>query len=1407
MNDSRSEHRPTAAGPGGESRPVQLVHSVEAAVGHAVDHAVEVAERSVAQRLGAGGLRAVVWTLKAASWAALAAYVVFCLTLIGLRHWWMPHIDDWRATIEARASVTLRQRVTIGRIEADWLGINPRLQLTDIQLHDSAGNVTLTLPKIDAVLSWTSVPTLQARVKSLTILAPEIEVRRLSESRFRLAGMLVDLNAANSDTAGLQWVLEQHRVAISQATVHYVDETSASGTPETTDLIEVDVLLTRGLGAHHFAVRAHPPPAIGDVIDLRGWFDHPWSQPVSNVASWSGRLYARLDFVDMASLESIARQIPEPFHLQRGNGALRAWVDFNALTVQRTRADLAFTDVDLKLRSDLEPLVLGSLQGRITQQAWNTGSTQGQDITLTQLTLDGPNGLHLPPTDLSYRVSRDMVASKASGAPSGALHNEVSASRLSLADLSTLASHVPLPPHLSELISRYAPRGNLVDLRAAWDDDADRLAPVALHTRFEHVSSAAQPADPPVDPDGLPRAGMPGFDDFSGSIDMSPAGGTLVLAASQARLNLPGLFEDPDFPVDRLDAKLDWKQGASGAVELAIDSLTFANEDVELGVAGTVKRSESTGTAVDLSGTLTRGKAAQIARYVPTAAGAPVREWLQAALRQGQLSAGSFILRGNLERFPFTSGDSGEFDASLHLADATLDYAPATPSHPRARLWPVMSGLDADLKFHHDELQIRGNQAVLHGVRLSAMSAHLAPIQSRDAHLVVTGQGDGELADLVGYVNDGPVSSLIGGFLTGTQSSGPARLLIKLDLPLRHSIDTDVAGSVLFKGNDIVLRPDIAPLTAVTGRLDFTQHGVKVMGLNAGYVGGQARVDIDSGADGAVRVRVAGGATPQGLRQQIGSAALRQVLENSRGLTKYTASLAIHADQIELHAQSDLTGLAIDLPEPLGKVAADRLPLRVDIVPVPAAVPLRDSIRVTAGSLLDVQLDRVSAAPADAGMRVERGVVGIGAGSSLPESGLLVNIAQPRLDLDRWLPYLDAMSGEPGSAVAPAAGAQGAGGPDLVAARIEELTVSGKPLHNVTLGATHATDGGWNINIDADQTSGSLHWLSGTGAGASPGQGPTQGRLTARLAHLSIPESAREPVAEVLDAPLRELPELDVVAEDFVLGSSRLGRLELDAQNVGSGHTRSWQVKHLLIENPDGKISGSGQWKREPGSQARRMTMALTVDVSNAGNLLNRFGMAGTMKNGSGKISGNLTWLGSPFAIDYPSLSGDLQLSADKGQFLKAEAGAGRLLGVMSLQALPRRISLDFRDIFSQGFAFDSIRASAAISKGVVSTHDFKMTGVNASVLIEGEVDLRSETQDLHVLVLPQLNAESASVLYAFIASPAIGIATLVGQWVLRHPLSKIFSYEYDLTGSWADPQVKKHERPKPPDSAAVPAG
>jgi uncharacterized protein YhdP len=190
-------------------------------------------------------------------------------------------------------------------------------------------------------------------------------------------------------------------------------------------------------------------------------------------------------------------------------------------------------------------------------------------------------------------------------------------------------------------------------------------------------------------------------------------------------------------------------------------------------------------------------------------------------------------------------------------------------------------------------------------------------------------------------------------------------------------------------------------------------------------------------------------------------------------------------------------------------------------------------------------------------------------------------------------------------------------------------------------------------------------------------------------------------------------------------------------------------------------------------------------------------------------LSGRLSWLGSPLTLDYASLGGEVNVALDAGQFLKAEPGAARLLGVLSLQSLPRRLALDFRDVFQEGFAFDNITGDLKITQGVAYTNNLRMRGVQAAVLMEGHADLARETQDLRVVVVPEINAGTASLAYAAI-NPALGLGTFLAQVFLRRPLIQAGTREFHVSGSWGDPKVEKVERKltdsAPDPDAALPA-
>ena len=158
--------------------------------------------------------------------------------------------------------------------------------------------------------------------------------------------------------------------------------------------------------------------------------------------------------------------------------------------------------------------------------------------------------------------------------------------------------------------------------------------------------------------------------------------------------------------------------------------------------------------------------------------------------------------------------------------------------------------------------------------------------------------------------------------------------------------------------------------------------------------------------------------------------------------------------------------------------------------------------------------------------------------------------------------------------------------------------------------------------------------------------------------------------------------------------------------------------------------------------------------------------------------------------LDFPSLAGELQLNAEDGQFLEIEPGIGKLIGLMSLQALPRRVALDFRDVFSKGFQFDRINAAGHLESGVLGVKGLRMRGPAAEVEMTGEVDLANETENLRVRVLPGLGDTAA--LGVALVNPVAGVAAAIAQRILKNPIGHIFAYDYSVTGSWTDPKVVK---------------
>ena len=242
-----------------------------------------------------------------------------------------------------------------------------------------------------------------------------------------------------------------------------------------------------------------------------------------------------------------------------------------------------------------------------------------------------------------------------------------------------------------------------------------------------------------------------------------------------------------------------------------------------------------------------------------------------------------------------------------------------------------------------------------------------------------------------------------------------------------------------------------------------------------------------------------------------------------------------------------------------------------------------------------------------------------------------------------------------------------------------------------------------------------------------------------------------------------------------------LGKLEINSSNK---NTRLWSIDNLTIINPQHIFTADGEWIETDAGSMTKIDFKWKVD--DLEKTMDQIGYPNLVKKGNARFNGIANWEGSPFNLSTEQITGNFSMDIDKGEILEAKPGIGRLFGLLTLQNLPKRLSLDFSDLFSKGFIFDSINAGVRINSGILSSNNFKMSGPAAEVLMDGEVDIMEETQNLHVTVKPFVS-DSLS-LAALAGGPLAGAAAFIAQKVLKDPLNKVLTDEYQITGTWDEP-------------------
>ncbi len=1313
------------------------------------------------------------WLTRIAIVVFASAALLFAVVILASRYVLLPDIEAYHDDIVASMSTTLGSKLTIGKIEGNWRGLRPHLKFSDVRLLDTLQQPALVLPDVDGSVSWMSLFTGELRLASLEISRPELLIRRDETGKVFIGSLEPRSQGGGNDLTN--WLLHQNRMVIRDGLIVWLDE--MRGAPALV-LNHVNLRMENFLGRHRIALTATPPSEVATTLDVRGDFH---GESADDFSQWQGTLFSQVEYADATAW---APWLDLTAKFGKGRGALRCWLTIEEGAVSGLTADLDLREVSSKLADDVPEFNLSELRGRV---AWRRapGVTEATTRNLELRLQDGQSFEHI---DAFVRLEADRDGQINGG--------EVRANQLSLAPLASLTKYLPVEPDMRSRLSQFAPSGKVSNLLVTWKGEPFKPYAYRIKARIENV--------------GVNQVGdFPGFSGVTMDVDGDEVKGRLNINARNLGVDAPGVMREP-LAFATLTGQAGWER-TLGELHFNVDNITVANDDLAGSFYGSYQTRAGTRGVLDLTGKLIRGDLRRAARYTPLVAlHGKDSDWLNDALLGGHTGDFRIRIKGNLSDFPIDGSKDLIFKIGGHARGAVLDFA---------KQWPRVENINAEFLIVGNKLEIIAPTATMLGARLQNVRVALPNLTGHDPVLEINGNADAESNVFLDFIQKSPVRGYVDKFTDGMTAKGKSHLALYAHMPLGGDKDVIVSGNILVKNNDIRIGQAWPVLRDTQGALSFTESGMQASGVTTRILGGDAIINMESTAGGGVHAVVEGHSDLDALRMFKPLA----VLDRLHGGTDWTTEITANKSNADVLFQSDLRGVSSGLPKPFEKPADEVMPLRFEKRGIAEG---QDMILVKLGNFVNAKLLRDAV---NGEMQLKRGYVLFGDTGASEATMPDVSRRYDGLQLLGSLPVLS-IQGWPGLS-----GIGENGGNSLVINRarleIDKLEGYGLAVENLHIDASKHGEA-LAVQLASKALNGELVW--------QPKGYQSANKLTARLRSVHIgnehvqsetpaddasdshegknvqAESGNADKAASNESQLlpEDMPALDVSVEDLQFHGNNIGRFDL----VGHPEGRDWRVRRLRITNPDGSLMGDGVWKGAPLPVMRgnfvtvpgqtdlvfqpdntikvelQSQLNLLLDIGDAGKILNRSGYPNTVKGGSGTLDAKVNWYGTPFDFNYATLNGTIRVDTGKGRFVKMEPGVGKLLSILSLQSLPKRITLDFNDVFSEGFQFDNINGNATIRNGVIDSQDFHIDGSAAKVTMKGSVDMNNETQNLRVRILPTLG-DSVSLIGAFAAGPAVGIGTLILNKVLGEPLDKLASFEYNVSGTWNNPSVVKVRR------------
>lgn len=1238
-----------------------------------------------------------IWKWLAAIFAGVA---ILLALLVGAFRIVVVQAPDYRQPIADMASGFLGLPVQISRLDARFGLGGPELVL--------AGATVLSADRSEALFS--------ASEATLSLDVSELLFRwRLAADTFTLNDLTLELERSeNGELRVFNRRLDEFprsetrkisELRIRNAAVKIRDRMADGREWLLTDF---EALLSQREGETRVEGRFTPPSGIAD--DGSFWATQGMQ------GEW--RTYAGVQGLRLAGLS----QIPSvPSAVPRsGTGDLRLWIDLRGDAIDRVSAEVELKNLSLRPEEE-EGGQFAELAGRLEWDHLPNGwRGRIQDLVVSR----GGN-----------RWSSAQLMLERRGPGSGQEGDFfLDADFIRLDDLGPF---VPLVPD-------EATRDALRAMQLSGDVTAltAHLAVVDREKRGFQIEASAELSNVDMKPYGK----LPGIRGLSGRVRSDPKGGRIELDSRNCAVSFQELFREP-LEFDTATGLIVWSRGSDGLTIIG-DGLTADNRDLglEAGFRLRLPGTDEPGR-IDVQATVSNVDLASTSRYLPVGIMRPnVVGWLDAAIVSGRVPEARLELAGPTKGFPYPGGE-GVFEVSFAARDLALDYA---------RDWPSATDISADFLFRGPGLIADIREGRLGGAVVDDLRVEMPVL--REGMLSIEGTAQAPLEAVKSYVLESPLRAAIGEAMSATRiDEGDASIQVDILLPLKNLSGRDVLVELGIDGARLGYGSITHPLESVTGKVSIHNYEVRGQDITGVFLGKPAFIDIAPHSGGGTRAHVASTITSDALVNVLGLP-LAEYLEGETPWTGFAHFPAAGSgDLFWIRLETDMRGLAFDLPYPVAKPVADALPLSIDFeFPEPGVTEWSADYG-----------DRFSAqarfAVADEGLDFMAANMLLGSRDARigPENGLVI---QGAVD---YVPVLDWLGVRFGD--------QGEGGLEDLLTRIdiraERATFGGNQFSQVEA-RLQQKEAQWLLKLESPDIAGDLTFPLDFSSGTP---------LSLDMDRLYLVDAEEPGEKESVDP--RKLPSMDIVAEDFRLTGLKMGRLEATIRSVPNG----FRLERYTMTGPSHVIEGDGRSFLGFGQDESALT--LSARTSDMGAAMEYMGFERSVESRSAEFRFDLNWAGGLPSELLEVATGTGRLEIKSGNLTQVKPGAGRVFGLLSIQALPRRLTLDFRDVFKKGFFFDEFRGDFTIAEGKAYTDNLVFRSPAADIGIVGYVDLTDRLYDQTAIVSAEVG-NTLPLVGAIAAGPAIGAGLFVLKEIFKEPLRGMVNVQYRITGPWNEPDV-----------------